>query len=442
MCSSDMDGSALKVLACLLKKKVYEMKYVWILLILTLNPLFAQNAEKLKSKITSTKGLVAFWDFDKMANGTWDSYFDASTGAKSYPVYLRSIGDDKRYIPAEWKKDGKAELLYDKSGPLGNAVKFNKGYIFGEVPRADFDETPLDISGNMPFTMVSWVKFVGKRHFVSGIWDEGGWDKYGGRRQYAIFGGLFGSKGVIGHISATGASSFPQSTVGGSQYARIHSANGMSFKNDEWHSLTISYDPLKKEIMTYQDGKAVSKMIKDGVIESVYKYGKKIEANPFKFTLPIYSPKAFTLKFNGYNLSTGIAEHRIFVDLKAKSITYDRDGDNKTNYEFDFDVLRNKKSLQEQALTFNCEPGKKNNFSVSIEPGDVLVTSLFKLENGKRVKVGKTINYNIRVGAPFTFGRALGLGSEEVDHGTQLFIDGVAVYNRVLSTKELEAIAK
>ncbi|MCM8529436.1 MAG: hypothetical protein NE327_23130 [Lentisphaeraceae bacterium] len=418
------------------------MKYVWIVLILIINPAFAQNAEKLKNKITSTKGLIAFWDFDKMANGTWDSYYDESTGAKPYPVFLRSIGDGKRYKPSEWKKDGKAELLYDKSGPLGNAVKFNKGYIFGEVPREDFDETPLDIYGNRAFTMVSWVKFVGKRHFVSGIWDEGGWDKYGGRRQYAIFGGLFGSKGVIGHISATGASSFPQSTAGGSQYARIHSVNGMNFKNNEWVAMGISYDPEKQEILTYQNGKYTSKKSKDNVIESVYRYGKKIEMNPHKFTLPIYSSKAFTLKFNGYNLSTGIAEHRIFVDLREKSITYNRDGDNNTKYEFDFDVLRNKKSLQKKVLTFKCEPGKKNSFDVSVEPGDVIQTSLFKLEEGKRVKVGKTINYNVRVGAPFTFGRALGLGSEEVDHGTQLYIDGVAVYNRVLTTKELEAIAK
>lgn len=418
------------------------MKRVWILLILTTSSFFAQNTETLKSKINSTKGLVAFWDFDKMTNGTWTSNFDSSTGAKSYPVYLRSIGDDKRYNPGDWKKDGKAKLFYDKSGPLGKAVKFNKGYIFGEVPREDFNEGPLDIRGKMPFTMVSWVKFTGRRHFVSGIWDEGGWDKYGGRRQYAIFGGLFGSKGVIGHISATGASSFPQSTAGGSQYARIHSANGMSFKNGQWVATAISYDPVKQEILTYQDGKHTSKMFKDGVIESVYKYGEKIEMNPFKFTLPIFSSKAFTLKFNGYNKSTGIAEHRIFVDLKAKTVIYDRDGENNTKYEFDFDVLRNKKSLQGKALTFSCEQGKKSTFSVSVEPGDVIQTSLFKLKEGKRVKVGKTINYNIRVGAPFTFGRALGLGAEEVDHGTELFIDGVAVFNRVLSKEELEALSK
>ena len=417
-------------------------KWCVVIIMLVSPALFSQNSSKLQENIKSTKGLVAFWDFEKNSDGVWNSYFDKSTGAKSYPVYLRSIGDEKRYKPSEWKKDGKAELLYDKSGPLGKAVKFRKGYIFGEVPRAEFDESPLDIHGYMPFTMISWVKFVGKRHFVSGIWDEGGWDKYGGRRQYALFGGLFGSKGVIGHISATGASSFPQSNANGSQYARIHSANGMSFKNDEWVAMAITYDPVKQEMKTYQNGKAVSKKFKDNVIDSVYKLGKKVEINPYKFTLPLYSPRAFTLKYNGYDLSTGVAEHRIFVDLKAKSIVYDRDGQTGANFEIDFDILRNKKSLQSKKLTFKCEPGVKNSFDISIEPGDVISTSLFKIDNVKKIKVGKTINYNVRVGAPFTFGRALGLGSEEADHGTELFIDGVAVFNRVLTEKELQELAK
>ena len=403
---------------------------------------FSQDSSVLKESIKSTKGLVAFWDFEKNQNGLWNSYFDESTGAKSYPVFLRSIGDAKRYKTTEWKKDGKAALLYDNGGPLGKAVKFHKGYVFGEVPRTEFDEGPLDIHGFMPFTMISWVKFVGKRHFVSGIWDEGGWDKYGGRRQYSLFAGLFGSKGVIGHISATGASSFPQSNAKGSQYARIHSANGMSFKDNQWVAMAISYDPVKKEIWTYQDGKAVSKKFKDKVIDDVYKYGKKVELNPYKFTLPIYSPKAFTLKFNGYDLSTGVAEHRIFVDLKKKTIHYERDGSSDEKFEFEFDVQRNKKSLLDKCQIFKCEQGVKNEFNVSAQPGDVIVTSLFKLSDGKREKVGKTINYNIRVGAPFTFGRALGLGSEQIGHGTELYIDGVAVYNRVLTSEELQKLVK
>ena len=55
--------------------------------------------------------------------------------------------------------------------------------------------------------------------------------------------------------------------------------------------------------------------------------------------------------------------------------------------------------------------------------------------------MGEAICYRLREGAPFTFGRALGLGNEPIDHGTQLYIDGVAVFNRVLMPEELQTLA-
>lgn len=97
---------------------------------------------------------------------------------------------------------------------------------------------------------------MGKRHLVAGIWDEGGWDKYGGRRQIALFGGLFGSKGIIGHISATGASSYPQSTASGSQYARCRAIDGRAFENGEWVAMAMTFDPSTKTVTVYCDGEA------------------------------------------------------------------------------------------------------------------------------------------------------------------------------------------
>ena len=72
-----------------------------------------------------------------------------------------------------------------------------------------------------------------------------------------------------------------------------------------------------------------------------------------------------------------------------------------------------------------------------MKPGDEIITSLEVNEDGDWKRVGKEIHYRLREGAPFTFGRALGLGTEPIDHGTQLFIDGVTVFNRVLSNDEL-----
>lgn len=183
-------------------------------------------------QVTQTKGLIAFWDFAEMCDGTWTSRYDREIVNRGYPVVLRRIGDSKSYTPHNWPySDEQSKLVVDSSGPFGHAVRFNKGYIFAEVPRKDFDQSPLDIHGHQPFTIIAWVKFIGRRHLVAGIWDEGGWNKYGGRRQFALFGGLFDSKGAIGHISATGAASYPQSIISGAQYARCRAIDGKDFED-------------------------------------------------------------------------------------------------------------------------------------------------------------------------------------------------------------------
>ena len=76
-----------------------------------------------------------------------------------------------------------------------------------------------------------------------------------------------------------------------------------------------------------------------------------------------------------------------------------------------------------------------------LQPGDEIITSLEFPKDGRWQRIGKEISYRLREGAPFTFGRALGLGTEPIDHGTQLDIDGVAVFNRVLEPEELSALA-
>ena len=77
----------------------------------------------------------------------------------------------------------------------------------------------------------------------------------------------------------------------------------------------------------------------------------------------------------------------------------------------------------------------------ALKPGDEIITSLDFRKDGGWQRVGKEIRYRLREGAPFTFGRALGLGNEPIDHGTQLYIDGVAVFNRVLKPQELKTLA-
>jgi len=411
---------------------------------------FAESPQDRVERVAEMRGLVAFWDFKTTKDGMWTSWHDDAVVDSGYPVELRRIGDAKSYSPAEWPyQDEKSRLEYDSSGPFGKAVRFNQGYVFAEVARRHFDKTPLDIHGNRSFTLIAWTKFIGKRHMVAGIWDEGGWHKYGGRRQIALFGGLFGSKGVIGHISATGASSYPQSTASGSQYARCRAIDGRGFENDQWVALAMTFDPKTHLVTTYLDGVSTPHRVTDGVVKSVFKGEAAVESNPYHFPWPIYSPRSFVLKYNGYDVdSTGVYEHWLQVDTEQAAVTYNRSvraGTEVANeLRVHVDLLRASKSVLEQPVVFAAKPGQKVPLPVSgtIEVGDTVVTSLEEQRDGKwRTIIGKEIRYTLREGAPFTFGRALGLGNEPIDHGTQLFIDGVAVFNRVLSEKELRQLS-
>lgn len=401
------------------------------------------------AKVAGTKGLVAFWDFTLMEDGLWTSHFDPAAVDRRFPVVLRRIGDPKSYAPADWPyDDDDSKLLYDDSGPFGRAVRFNQGFIFAEVPRSRFDRTALDLHGRNPFTLIAWTKFIGKRHFVTGIWDEGGWQKYGGRRQAALFGGLFGSQGVVGHISATGAASYPQSSAPGSQYARLRAIDGRAFENGRWVAMAMTFRPDRDEVTVYCNGKATPTRITDPVAQDVYQYAEPVSSNPFTFTWPVFSPRKFIVKFNGYRVSTsGVYEHWLQVDVEAGRVIYDRAQRDPQaalpEHRVRFDVLREGRSLLPRSIERRAEP--KSSFDlpaeVRMQPGDEIATSLWVHSDGQLRRVGDEVRYRLREGAPFTFGRALGLGDEPIAHGAQLCLDGVAVFNRALNEDELTALS-
>jgi hypothetical protein len=406
--------------------------------------------EQRVKKVAGTEGLIAFWDFNLTEEGRWTSYHDKNVAHRGYPVFLRRVGDPKLYTPKEWPyTDEDSNLVFDSSGPFGHAVRFNKGYIFAEVPRSEFDQSPLDIHGRQPFTLVAWMKFAGQRHLVAGIWDEGGWAKYGGRRQVALFGGLFGSGGVIGHISATGASSYPQSTIAGSQYARCRAIDGRGFKNGQWVALAMTFDPTNEMVTVYCDGKATPTRITDPVAKDVFKYEEPVASNPYRFPWPIFSPRSFVIKFNGYDVrSSGVYEHWLRVDTEKGSVVYARSGpdpkDEKTEYRVTIDVRRAEASILTAPTTFQAASTNTVELPVKakMQPGDEIITSLEFRKDGGWERVGTEIRYRLREGAPFTFGRALGCGGREgIGSGTQLYIDGVAVFNRVLQPEELNDLA-
>ncbi len=405
--------------------------------------------EQRVAQVAGTEGLVAFWDFRLMKDGRWTAYHDPKVVDRGYPVVLRRIGDPKSYTPGEWPyADDASELRYDASGPFGRAVRMNKGYIFAEVPRSEFDRSPLDVHGRQPFTLVAWVQFIGARHLIAGIWDEGGWDKYRGRRQIALFGGLFGSRGVIGHISTTGASSYPQSTVPGSQYARVRAIDGQDFDNHQWVAVAMTFEPEHDRVTVYCNGTATPVERTDPVAQDVFRHAEPVAANPFHFPWPIYSPRALVLKYNGYNAATaGVYEHWLQVDTERGTVAYGRSSPEpdkvRDAFRVAFDVQRDGAGLLPAPLVFAAEDGKGAALpdGVEVRVGDEIVTSLEVRAGDAWERVGTEIRYPLRDGAPFTFGRALGLGTEPIDHGTQLLLDGAAVFNRVLTAEELKELS-
>lgn len=428
---------------------ITRLPILLVIVLATCGVVLADESKERISQVAQTKGLIAFWDFFLTQDGTWSSYHDEDVIDRAYPVFLRRIGDPKAYRPDQWPyEDERSKLTFDTSGPFGTAVRFDQGYIFAEVPRSDFDESPLDVCGRRPFTLVAWAKFVGKRHLVAGIWDEGGWDKYGGRRQIALFGGLFGSNSVIGHMSTTGASSYPQSTVSGSQYARCRAIDGQSFDNDQWVAMAMTFDPARDEVTVYTNGVATPTNITDSVARDVFRPKTPIASNPYRFPWAVYSPRSFVLKYNGYSVeSSGVYEHWLEVDTSTGKLTYRRDCPDPAKVEQPFRVIfnveREEKGLPAEPLIFAAIDGASVELpdAVKLAAGDRLVTSLHVCNDDDWQQVGSEIRYTLREGAPFTFGRALGLGNEPIDHGTQLFIDGVAVFDRVLSGEELRALS-
>ncbi|MCB0634319.1 MAG: hypothetical protein R2824_20945 [Saprospiraceae bacterium] len=398
--------------------------------------------------VINTPGLIAFWDFVQLDDGIWSSYHDPATINQSFPLYLKRIGDVNDYSPEDWPyDDAESHLQYDASGPFGKAVHFNKGYIYAAVPRSTFDNTLLDIHGKQAFTLITWMKFTGARHMIAGIWDEGGWAKYSGRRQVALFGGLFGQQSLIAHISKTGASSYPQSEINGSQYARVRAIDGQAFDDERWVALAMSYDPDKNEVKAYLNGKMTPFSLTDPVEQDVYQFESEQVANPLSFTGPVYSPRAFTIKYNGYlRPEANIKEHRLLVDLNNKQLTYERDsipGNSiDTLFRVKVDIQRAAASILTTPVIMDAFSGQQAvlPFQQPVAEGDVVITTLEKRNGDEWQQVGTRIERIIPEGAPFTLGRALGLASEEIEHGSQLFIDGVAVFNRVLDIRELEAL--
>lgn len=393
--------------------------------------------------IENLPGLIAFWRFPQLNEGTWQSAYDSQAAERSYPLYLRRAMDPQLYHANNWPYQ---PLEYDSTGPIGRAIHFQCGHVFGEVPRYVFDKGALDIHGRTAFTMIAYVKYVGQRLLVAGVWDAGknngtGWDRNAGQRQYAIFTNLFESQSTVGHLSATGAATYPQSNYPGSQFARFRAIDGDVLHDGQWGCVATTFDPTTGALTAYLNGIAHPHLKTDPVERDVYQIEGEIQANPTYFKHAIYHPTRFLMKFDGYDVqSSGVFEHRLNVNLQDNVITYENDRKNHIDTSqlvVSVDVQRANQSILFKPLQISANHSNQIKLPHPVNTGDHIVARLI----GPSGQIGNTISKEITKGAPFTIGRTT-VEFNTLEHGSDFFVDGVAVFNRVLTDDELRKLAQ
>ena len=244
--------------------------------------------------VTSTPGLVAFWDFSKREpDGAKRFTAHVPAGAKTdYPL------DAANYIKDYWgagREATYADFPLLGRGPFGNAIRIVKEtdadfrpFLF--VPRSRLHDTPLDIKGSgKSVTVVVWAIRESGNHALAGIWHEGTDLKEKttttiakverGQRQYALFAGLNKQGSACGHVSENGASSFLN------KYA-LHKCNSVEQSPEvpadspaevldaSWHCYAMTFDHQKDELTGWFNGVSGDRWLdnpkKDKLISSAY----------------------------------------------------------------------------------------------------------------------------------------------------------------------------
>jgi len=183
----------------------------------------AKGNPELISKIKSTSGLVALWDFKE----------DAGKARKAYGKRKFPLTEEKGLIPRinEGPLSGYSALFRDSAFLILPNSKTGKLNIYGK---------------NQGVTVMAWVKWEGKTGFVGGMWNE---YASGGKRQYGLFVNLpyyNGGDQVCGHISQTGKPTPPF------PYSIDYSASEQKVEKGQWQFVAFTYDG--QHIRSYLNG--------------------------------------------------------------------------------------------------------------------------------------------------------------------------------------------
>jgi len=178
---------------------------------------------ELVSKIKSTSGLVALWDFKE----------DAGKARKAFGKGKFPLSEQKGIISRI------------EEGPLSGYSASFRDSAFLCLPNSKTGK--LNISGkNQGVTVMAWVKWEGKTGFVGGMWNE---YESGGKRQYGLFVSLpyyNGADQVCGHISNSGKPTPPF------PYSIDYSASKQKVEKGQWQFVAFTYDG--QHIRSYLNG--------------------------------------------------------------------------------------------------------------------------------------------------------------------------------------------
>ena len=264
------------------------------LLFLSMSVFAAELTAERIAAVTSTPGLMAFWDFVKREpDGAHRFTAHVPAGAVTdYPL------DAANYIKDYWgagREATYADFPLLGRGPFGNAIRIVKEtdadfrpFLF--VPRSRLHDTPLDIKGaGKSVTVVVWAIRESGNHALAGIWHEGTDLKEEspasiakverGQRQYALFAGLNKPGSACGHVSENGAGSFLN------KYA-LHKCNSAGVAPEvpadspaavldaSWQCFAMTFDNEKDELTGWLNGVSGDRWLdnpkKDGLIKSAY----------------------------------------------------------------------------------------------------------------------------------------------------------------------------
>jgi hypothetical protein len=188
----------------------------------------AKGNPELVSKIKSTSGLVALWDFKEDAGKARKAF-----GKGKFPL-----------------TEQKGTIACIQEGPLSGYSAYFKDSAFLILPNSKTGK--LNIYGkNQGVTVMAWVKWEGKTGFVGGLWNE---YASGGKRQYGLFVSLpyyNGADQVCGHISNSGKPTPPF------PYSIDYSASKQTVEKGLWQFVAFTYDG--QHIRSYLNGEFESR---------------------------------------------------------------------------------------------------------------------------------------------------------------------------------------